>query len=175
MTPRRLAALAFLLLAVIGAFVFRSHPPEPTAAIRNPPPASTPPPPATLESRSPNLAPFDPAEFPLVAGLNAPDSTIAHDLDLLQQLLDAWRTNFPREGNPVGENFEITAALLGDNALGLALLPKKHPALNARGELCDRWGTPFWFHALSGERMEIHSAGPDRAFATADDVAWTPQ
>jgi hypothetical protein len=36
--------------------------------------------------------------------------------------------------------------------------------------LIDRWGTPYFFHALSGEHMEIHSAGPDRQFHSADDL-----
>jgi hypothetical protein len=107
--------------------------------------------------------------------LNAPNSTIARDLDIVRQLFEAWQSNFPREGNPVGENAEITAALMGDNRLGLALIPKDHRALNSRGELCDRWGTPFRFHQLSGTQMEIRSAGPDRKFATDDDAVWTPQ
>lgn len=118
---------------------------------------------------------FDPADFPIAAPLNAAGATIAQDLAILQQLFDAWRSNFPREGNPVGENADITAALTGANRLGLALVPKGHPALNERGELCDRWGTPFRFHQLSGEHMEIISAGPDRKFATADDAVLTPQ
>lgn len=113
--------------------------------------------------------------FPIVAPLNRPDSTITRDLDTLSQVFDAWRTNFPREGNPVGENADITAALTGENPHGFALIPKNHPAINAEGELCDRWGTPFRFHQLSGERMEIRSAGPDRKFATADDAVWAPQ
>lgn len=118
---------------------------------------------------------WSPEEFPLAAELNAPNSTIARDLDVIRQILEGWRTNFPHDGNPVGENSEITAALLGDNRLGLALVPKNHPAVNARGELCDRWGTPFRFHALSGTRMEIRSAGPDRKFGTDDDALWSPE
>ncbi|HUR58124.1 MAG TPA: hypothetical protein VM029_10475 [Opitutaceae bacterium] len=114
------------------------------------------------------------ADFPIAAPLNAPGSTIARDLDTVRLVLEAWRSNFPRDGNPVGENHEITAALTGDNRLDLVLIPKNHPALNERGELCDRWGTPFRFHQISGDRMEIRSAGPDRKFGTADDVDWTP-
>ena len=117
---------------------------------------------------------FSAEQFPIVAPLNQPGSTIGRDLDTLSQVLDAWRTNFPRDGNPVGENSDITGALAGDNALGLVLIPKNHPAINGRGELCDRWGTPFRFHQLSGHRMEIQSAGPDRKFATADDAIWNP-
>ncbi|MFZ9745390.1 MAG: hypothetical protein ACO3G4_02025 [Opitutaceae bacterium] len=118
--------------------------------------------------------PYDPAAFPIAARLNAPGATVAADLNVLQELLDTWRTNFPREGNPVGENADITAALLGTNRLELALVPRRHPALNANGELQDRWGTPYRFHQLSGERMEITSAGPDRRFGTDDDTTLTP-
>lgn len=114
-------------------------------------------------------------DFPIVAPLNAPGSTVQRDLDVISQLFEAWLSNFPREGNPVGENVEITAALMGENRLALALIPKGHRAVNEQGELCDRWGTPFRFHQLSGTRMEVRSAGPDRRFATEDDAVWTPQ
>ena len=185
MTRTRLLVLAGLAAAVGLGYLFWPRPSAPsrpaaaaTAPLASPPapggPASAPTAPtATAASAGPDL-PFPAADFPLAAELNAPGSTIQRDLDLLQQLLDAWRSNFPGEGNPVGENAEIAAALLGRNALGLALVPKQHPALNGGGELCDRWGTPFRFHQLSGDRMEIRSAGPDRRFATDDDAVWTP-
>ena len=182
MTRRRLLVLVGLAAGVGLGYLFWPRPTAPSrpavAAAKPPapPPAprgATTTPPATATSAGRNL-PFPAADFPLAAELNAPGSTIQRDLDLLQQILDAWRSNFPSEGNPVGENAEIAAALLGGNALGLTLVPKQHPALNARGELCDRWGTPFRFHQLSGDRMEIRSAGPDRRFATDDDVVWTP-
>ncbi len=114
------------------------------------------------------------SEFPVVAPLNAPNSNIAGDLETLRNVFDSWRSNFPREGNPVGENFEITAALTGKNRLSFALIPPNHPAIDARGELCDRWGTPFRFHQISGEHMELRSAGPDRKFGTADDALLSP-
>lgn len=112
-------------------------------------------------------------DFPIVAPLNRPDSTIARDLATLALVFDSWRSNFPREGNPVGENADITAAIAGDNSLGFVLIPRNHPAINSAGELCDRWGTPFRFHQVSGQVMEIRSAGPDRTFATGDDAEWT--
>ena len=85
------------------------------------------------------------------------------------------RTNLPRTGNPVGTNAEITAVLAGNNKLQLALIPADHPAINrSTGELLDRWGTPFFFHAESGSRMEIRSAGPDKKHHTADDEAFIP-
>lgn len=129
---------------------------------------------ATLASADPGQGGVDSAPS-LAVNLNAPDSTISQDLETLQHLFDNWRSNFPREGNPVGENAEITAALMGENRLKLVLIPKGHRAISARGELCDRWGTPFRFHQLSGNRMEVRSAGPDRKFATDDDAVWTPR
>ena len=136
-----------------------------------PPPPATPLPPASLSS-----APLasDPDRSHLLDELNQPSGTIQSDLRLLQELFAAWCTNFPRDGNPVGENTEITRSLTGANPLSLALVPKDHPAINATGELTDRWGTPFRFHQLSGTRMEIRSAGPDRRFGTADDAVLTP-
>ena len=130
---------------------------------------------ATGSNKSAAATTFSEADFPIAAPLNAPGSTIQKDLDIMSQIFEAWQSNFPRDGNPVGENAEITAALMGDNGLEFALIPKGHRAVNERGELCDRWGTPFRFHQLSGTRMEIRSAGPDRKFATEDDAIRTPQ
>ncbi|MFM9080246.1 MAG: hypothetical protein ACKOTE_08970 [Opitutaceae bacterium] len=93
---------------------------------------------------------------------------------MVLSLLEAFRTSFPREGNPVGSNAEITAALQGNNPAGVAFLPRGHRAVNAAGELCDRWGTPFFFHAESARRMEVRSAGPDRRLWTEDDAILTP-
>lgn len=110
----------------------------------------------------------------LADALNAPSGDIHADLRVVTVLLEAFRTNFPHDGNPVGSNAEITAALAGRNRLHVAVLPPNHPAINARGELCDRWGTPFFFHAESGLRMEVRSAGPDKKLWTDDDVSFTP-
>jgi len=145
-------------------------PPVPPAP---PPIARDVPPPRTAAPNVPDPTQIA-SDFPIAAPLNAPDSTIARDLDVVRQLFEAWLSNFPREGNPIGENAEITAALMGENRLGLALIPRGHRAVNERGELCDRWGTPFRFHQLSGTQMEVRSAGPDRKFATADDALLTP-
>jgi hypothetical protein len=106
--------------------------------------------------------------------LNAPAGTARDDLAVLQEVLLAFRSNFPRSGNPTGSNADITAALTGHNKLDLALIPPDHPAINRDGELCDRWGTPFFFHAESGTRMTTRSAGPDRKMWTADDEEIAP-
>jgi hypothetical protein len=106
--------------------------------------------------------------------LNAPASNIQADLRLVSRLLDTFRSNFLQTGNPVGNNADITAALTGRNRLRLSLVPPDHPAINQNGELCDRWGTPFFFHAESATRMEIRSAGPDRKMWNDDDAIFAP-
>lgn len=105
--------------------------------------------------------------------LNSPAGDIHADLRILNEIFIAYR-GAVRSGNPVGENNEITAALTGRNKLGYAFIPADCSAISSRGELCDRWGTPFFFHQLSGEKMEVHSAGPDRRLWTPDDEVLTP-
>jgi hypothetical protein len=74
-------------------------------------------------------------------------------------------------GNPVGTNPEITAALNGKNPKQARLLqPDAGMRINGNGELVDPWGTPYFFHQLSGSQMEIHSAGPDKKMWTEDDL-----
>jgi hypothetical protein len=120
-------------------------------------------------------SPFSPEPpSPLADELNSPRTTIQRDLQILNAVLLAWQTNFHGQGNPVGDNAAITAALTGKNPLNFQFIPRDHPAINASGELCDRWDTPFFFHALSGTRMEIRSAGPDRQMYTDDDIVFTP-
>ena len=72
--------------------------------------------------------------------------------------------------NPVGTNAEIMKALMGANSHQATLAPLDGQQLNEKGELIDPWGTPYFFHQLSGDHMEIHSAGPDKVLGTADDL-----
>ena len=106
--------------------------------------------------------------------LKSPATNIADDLRLVALVLETFRSNFPRTGNPFGLNSEITAALTGQNQLRLALIPPDHSAINKSGELTDRWGTPFYFHAESATRMTITSAGPDKKLHTPDDETFAP-
>lgn len=113
-------------------------------------------------------------EAHLADALNLPDNTLQTDVAIVGSLIAAYRSIHRQHGNPVGDNREIVRSLQGRNPNGVIFLPREHRALNADGELCDRWGTPFFFHAESGTRMEVRSAGPDRTLWTADDVAIRP-
>ena len=73
-------------------------------------------------------------------------------------------------GNPVGNNQEITSALFGDNLKQVKQPMPQGSRINAKGELCDPWGTPYFFHQQSATKMEVRSAGPDLELWTGDDV-----
>lgn len=185
MTSRRLLAAAAVLLLGLAAFLFlrpgggeagpgpvRPNAIQPSASPGTPTSASG----SAARSAAPSasLPAAEPAGSSIADALNAPDGTIRRDLQILDELFGAFHTNFPRLGNPVGENAEITAALTGANPAKFVFISPRHRAINARGELCDRWGTPFRFHQVSGTQMEIRSAGPDRKFATGDDAEFAP-
>lgn len=175
MHPRRLPLIiGLILLGVILAWWLRPRPvPFTTSAVVPiaPPPAAV----GVSPIENPKSKPENSAD-PVSAALelNSPRHDIARDLVLLDTVFTNWRLDFPRTGNPVGENSDITSAFTGNNPLRLAYIPPAHPAINAEGELSDRWGTPFRFHALAGDRMELRSAGPDKKFGTPDDALLTP-
>ncbi|MBT5902951.1 MAG: hypothetical protein HOH58_12680 [Opitutaceae bacterium] len=183
MTPRRTAIAAVVIVAVLVIGVWRSGPaPGDPAFI---PGKQEPIPVTELEpSRVAEAFVEDPRflvsaeEDPLIGlvgeGLNQIGGSIERDLSIVDEVLAAWQTNFPGLGNPVGLNVEITAALTGRNKLRLDLIPADHPAINEAGELCDRWGTPFIFHQISGDNMELRSAGSDRLPYSADDWVFNP-
>ena len=89
-------------------------------------------------------------------------------LSILQQILGHYR--FAYRENPVGpENSDITEKLLGNNPKKIIFIATDSPALQG-SVLVDQWGTPFFFHAMSDQRMDIRSAGPDKKMYTEDDL-----
>lgn len=183
MSHRRSLGVAALVALLLGWSVWRAGPssdPPPlpgrvedrgaTGAMADPAVAQL----ATGEEEASFL--LNPAADPLVGlvgeGLNSVDGSVQRDLRIVSAILDAWQTNFPSEGNPVGLNVEITRALTGANRLKIPFIPSDHPAINRDGELCDRWGTPLVFHQIAKHHMELRSAGPDRRIYTDDDVVW---
>ncbi len=88
------------------------------------------------------------------------------------QLLEFYQLYRERFGSyPTGEdNPQMLRALMGANPERLPIFPREHPRLNSEGALLDAWGTPFHFHLLSSQHLEIISAGPDRDLFTEDDI-----
>ncbi len=145
------------------------------AAPETPPPASDPepepeppqpvvPPPKPVSIASTEEAPPGPELGELDSGL-----TPATVLENLRGVFRQYILRFHE--NPVGDNAEITQALNGGNPKQVIFLqPDDGMRVNARGELVDNWGTPFFFHSLSRTEMEIRSAGPDHKMWTGDDL-----
>lgn len=96
---------------------------------------------------------------------NLPPSTVLENLRITVRQYGAMFG-----GNPVGTNPEITSALQGANPKNINFLKDDGNRVNSQGELVDVWGTPYFFHQLSGTETEIRSAGPDRIMYTADDL-----
>lgn len=101
-----------------------------------------------------------------------PESTTLPPETILENMRTTIRLYGATFGeNPVGNNAEITKALMGANPKQAVFLKSDDGnRVNGAGELVDKWGTPYFFHQLSATEMEIRSAGPDRQMYTADDL-----
>ncbi len=190
MRRRHFALLAIVLLLALGVWVaMRTEQPHtrpitvPMAA-GIPPPNESSPAPRVLEappaSPTPNTAPPSLPAHSATPGARAsgvaatpaasiapPDEAAMIEVDKVSLMIRDYRTIAGE--NPVGTNAEIMAAVMGDNPNHARLGPPEGVALNEKGELIDRWGTPYFFHQLSRDHMEIRSAGPDKVLWTADD------
>lgn len=122
------------------------------------------------------IVPLDPSN-PLVPstipGVTPPapannDPAVMADLDKIVLMFRDYRTRMGE--NPVGTNAEIMKSVMGGNPKGAMLGPPEGMGVDGNGELIDRWGTPYFFHQLSRDLMEIHSAGPDKRLGTEDDL-----
>lgn len=125
------------------------------------PPAAALPLPATPSLPAAGVIPGSVTEIPATA------VDISEDLSAV----DATIRNFQavHGENPIGSNAEITAALMGNNLKQIKLEIPAGSRVNGDGQMCDRWGTPYFFHQVSATEMEIRSAGPDRKMWTGDD------
>ena len=128
--------------------------------------AAAPPPQTIFYSMpaKPHVAPAGKPE-PLEYTNLAPDLV----LDNVRSAIHNYGSMF--NGNPVGVNSEITSQLNGHNPKQADFIrPEAGMRINDRGELVDPWGTPYFFHQVSGTEMEIRSAGQDKIMWTADDL-----
>lgn len=123
-----------------------------------------------VQTLAPDVAP---AISPMARNLANPNGDIDNDLRALSSMFNYFTLGSTRQ-IPTGTNQEITRALTRAQPNELPYIPAGHPSINEAGELTDRWGTPYFFHALSSQKMEIRSAGPDRKMYSADDYTWPP-
>ena len=135
-----------------------SVPPTPPAAAI---PAAVIPMPATSPPAAAGAIPGSVNEIPAVR------EDISKDLSAVDSAIRNYQAVHGE--NPIGSNAEITTALFENNPKQIRLEIPAGSHVNASGELCDRWGTPYFFHQVSATEMEIRSAGPDRKMWTGDD------
>jgi len=123
--------------------------------------------PQTIFNTAPPAPPVTPAGTPEpLEYTNLPPHIV---LDNVRVVIRNFGSMFG--GNPVGVNSEITSQLNGNNPKQVNFIrPEAGMRINDQGELVDPWGTPFFFHQLSGTETEIRSAGPDKIMWTADDL-----
>jgi hypothetical protein len=106
---------------------------------------------------------------PAVVSTNAPDLPPQAVAETVRRAIRHYGEMFG--GNPVGTNPEITDALNGNNPKHINFINADGGMrINGEGELIDAWGTPFFFHQISGTETEVRSAGPDKVMWTGDDV-----
>jgi hypothetical protein len=181
---------ALLCLLIIGVLIWNHNPPldqTPTLEAQSPLPnqAVLTPAPSPAEAPSPAIAQAPPlaqtataipavvSPIPALTSPHPPTENPVTLLDISEDLsaVDSAIRNFHAVlgENPVGSNAEITSALLGNNLKQIKLEIPAGSQLNSEGQMCDRWGTPYFFHQVSAAEMEIRSAGPDRQMWTGDD------
>lgn len=159
--------------SAVSAPPANAAPTIPEAAIP-PSPAPEAPPPSTATRAASLQLP----ENPLIAAdvpAAPPPRRVSHvDLELalvFDQILLMFRDYRTLTGeNPVGTNEEMMKAIMGGNPKSAVLGPPEGHSVNENGELIDRWGSPYFFHQLAKDRLEIRSAGPDRRLWNEDDL-----
>ncbi len=161
---KRLGAFLLVLLVIAVAVWWRSRPAAtpvvavaPRAAVSSPAPIPVPAPP--------------PLGTRLLEGYGDSARPLERDLAAVALVMENFLLlNKGAVQRPLSANEEWAAALRGLDGRGERMLPDDHPALNDRGQLVDRWGTPLFFHAVGAGRWDVRSAGPDRAMWTGDDL-----
>lgn len=158
---RRIALASFALaVLIVAVVVWRSDKPRVAAPVPSVVAVGTPPPAPLLSGDSIPLARLADADID-------PHQKIRRVYSLVQNYVTVMKH---RGGRPPATNAEFTAALTGRNPLRVVFLPANNPAISDRGELLDAWQTPYFFHALAADSIEVVSAGPDRVPFNGDDL-----
>ncbi len=111
--------------------------------------------------------------FDLSRQLHAPNARPEDDLGILTEIYRYYRKIHGE--HPVAHgNRQIIDALAGENPRAIVMFDPDHPDRNRDGELLDRYGNPYFFHAISATVVDIVSAGPDGVRGTLDDTHSNP-
>ena len=105
--------------------------------------------------------------FDLARTLHDPSMTTQEDLEQIDAIIGFYYWIYQQ--NPVGDNEDIVAQLTGRNSKQVVVIPPDHPSISPDGQFLDRYGNPYFFHALSENKMDIWSYGPDGIVGTIDD------
>ena len=105
----------------------------------------------------------------LAERMNDSEASVEDDLGVVRVLMENFLQRVG-EVPPGGRNKEIVGALRGRNREKEVYIGRGNATLNEMGELLGRFGTPYHFGAVSEQRIEVRSAGPDREFWTKDDL-----
>lgn len=143
---------------------------EKPAAAGQPPPVGKPQPPSPSRPALEPPAPNDgQTGHPDAAAFGTPAIPPDREPAVLLGFFEFYRREFGAfpSGN---EPAHFLNALAGTNPGKLAIFPHRHLRVSPDGVLLDAWGSPFHFHPVSRDHLEIRSAGPDRALFTADDL-----
>ncbi len=180
MKPRLLAiavvlvvATAFIITWMMTAGDDLNFGPLPQKQTKSPPAAST----ASggnapaFAAPKPDPRRIDPEIQKLADRLVEQTQTPLNDLETVGEFVDLYRKSF--SNLPVGSNEDLTAIITGQNPKRGVLFPPDSPMI-VKGQLVDRWGTPYWLHPSTGSSLEVRSAGPDKNLFTADDVMINP-
>ena len=174
---RKLQLVAAVTAALIVALVFRPRPSH-----ENHDEVATKPVPVTTTTATPGsvaVLPPDPDEVrnvpshPLAVSFGENPDQAASEPATLLEILRFYRMEFG--AFPAGqENHDIMNALTGNNPGKLPVFPRRHPRIDARGNLLDAWGNPFIFHPLGSQHLEVRSKGADGEIFTDDDIVVPP-
>lgn len=168
------ALLLLALIFLLGGSVWYFFPRENATLLPEPPPAVMAPPAAPTRGAVATAALGEEAlakepSHPMAVRFGNDPALAAKEPALLLEILEFYRKEFG--AFPAGqENADIMRALTGNNPRRLSIFPRKHPRMDASGNLLDAWGKPFVFHPISSQHLEVRSCGPDGDIFTADDI-----
>jgi len=120
-------------------------------------------------ANEPTQPPVQTPIHPMAASFGSTNIPAEKEPEVLLEMLQAWRRqtgSFPT----AEDNRLLVSKLIGNNEAGIRLFPASHLRISPSGELIDGWGTPYVFHHISSQYLEIRSAGPDRVAYTTDDI-----